>query len=117
MSDKVRTMDERLERVRELIVSESRPHALNDQEFEALIRFAMRFFVHKGELWCRERSRQHQIVACTHKHYALLRAAHDKLGHKGVFSVRSCLSMCFWWPMLEQDIKWFVRTCHECQIW
>ena len=115
-SDKARAMDECLERVRELLVSESRLHALNDQEFKALVHFAMRFFVCKGELWCRERSGRHQIVARMHKRYALLRAAHDELGHKGVFSVRSCLSVHFWWPMLEQDVKWFVRTCHECQI-
>jgi len=23
---------------------------------------------------------------------------------------------CFWWPALESDIKWYVQTCHECQI-
>jgi len=21
----------------------------------------------------------------------------------------------FWWPMLEEDVKWFVSTCHPCQ--
>jgi len=26
-----------------------------------------------------------------------------------------CFS-AFWWPMLVDDVKWFVRTCHECQI-
>ncbi|KAG6326857.1 hypothetical protein ID866_12232 [Astraeus odoratus] len=41
---------------------------------------------------------------------------HDELGHKGVFSVCACLLTHFWWPMLEQDIKWYVWTCHKCQI-
>src|SRR5882672_8097340 len=21
----------------------------------------------------------------------------------------------FWWPILEEDVKWFVSTCHPCQ--
>jgi len=23
---------------------------------------------------------------------------------------------CFWWPALETDVKWYVQTCHQCQI-
>jgi len=115
-SDKARATDERLDRVREFLESESRQHALNDQEFEALVHSATRFFLHGGKLWRRERSGRHQIVAHTHKRYALIRAAHNELGHKGVFSVRSRLLVHFWWPMLEQDVKWYIRTCHECQV-
>lgn len=22
----------------------------------------------------------------------------------------------FWWPSLEQDIKWYITTCHQCQL-
>jgi hypothetical protein len=22
----------------------------------------------------------------------------------------------FWWPFLDQDVKWFVQTCHQCQV-
>ena len=32
------------------------------------------------------------------------------------FTVRTRLLLRFWWPMLVEDVKWFVRTCHECQI-
>ena len=27
-----------------------------------------------------------------------------------------CLLLCFWWPVLVDDVKWYVHTCHECQI-
>ncbi|KAF8546029.1 hypothetical protein OG21DRAFT_1479725 [Imleria badia] len=42
--------------------------------------------------------------------------AHDDLGHKGVFTVRTRLLLRFWWPMLVDNVKWFIRTCHKCQI-
>ncbi|KAF8426154.1 hypothetical protein L210DRAFT_3344157, partial [Boletus edulis BED1] len=45
-----------------------------------------------------------------------IQEAHNSLGHKGVFSVRTHLLLRFWWPMLVDDVKWFIRTCHECQI-
>ena len=47
---------------------------------------------------------------------SLIRDAHDKLGHKGFYSTRRTLLDRFWWPSLEQNVKWFVDTCHECQI-
>ena len=41
---------------------------------------------------------------------------HDSLGHKGVFSVWMCLLLHFWWPMLVNNVKWYIQTCHKCQI-
>ena len=23
---------------------------------------------------------------------------------------------CFWWPALKTDVKWYIQTCHQCQI-
>ncbi|KIO11464.1 hypothetical protein M404DRAFT_113647, partial [Pisolithus tinctorius Marx 270] len=46
----------------------------------------------------------------------LIKEAHDDLRHKGVFMVRMHLLLHFWWPLLVKDVKWYVRTCHECQI-
>ncbi|KAF8545809.1 hypothetical protein OG21DRAFT_1479754 [Imleria badia] len=42
--------------------------------------------------------------------------AHNDLRHKGVFTVRTRLLLRFWWPMLVDNVKWFIQTCHECQI-
>jgi hypothetical protein len=47
---------------------------------------------------------------------AVLREAHDKLGHKGFYSTLRTLLDRFWWPALTDDIKQFIKTCHECQI-
>lgn len=22
----------------------------------------------------------------------------------------------FWWPLLDVDVHWYVKTCHECQV-
>ena len=30
--------------------------------------------------------------------------------------VQTCLLMCFWWPLLVDNMKWYTKTCHECQI-
>ena len=46
----------------------------------------------------------------------IVRAAHDKLGHKGIYSTRRTLTDRFWWPSLERDVKWYIETCHQCQL-
>ncbi|KAF9441234.1 hypothetical protein P691DRAFT_635791, partial [Macrolepiota fuliginosa MF-IS2] len=47
--------------------------------------------------------------------YELIQQAHDEVGHKGIFTVHIHLLEHFWWPQLEQDVRWFIHMCHECQ--
>ena len=38
------------------------------------------------------------------------------MGHKGFYSTCHTLADRFWWPALEQDVKRYVDTCHQCQL-
>ena len=76
----------------------------------------MKFFLLHGSVWRREPHSCHQLVIPEHRHFRLIKEAHNDLGYKGVFTVQTRLLLRFWWPMLVEDIKWFIRTCHKCQI-
>ncbi|KAI0063721.1 hypothetical protein BV25DRAFT_1783852, partial [Artomyces pyxidatus] len=41
---------------------------------------------------------------------------HDDVGHRGYYATRALISERFWWPHLSQDVKWFVSSCHLCQL-
>jgi hypothetical protein len=69
-----------------------------------------------GQLWRCSNKSCHQLVIFPFQHLSLVHAAHDNLGHKGVYSTRRFLLDCFWWPSLDSDVKWFVETCHKCQL-
>ena len=70
-----------------------------------------------GEAWrTTKRGSHHCKVPMTDKRLALLRAAHNQMGHRGIFSTYTHLKDRFWWPQMGEDVKWFVRTCHECQL-
>lgn len=73
------------------------------------------FFLHEGRLWRRQPEGRHQLVIPVERRFNLIREAHDGLGHKGAFVVRTRLLERFWWPYLDQDVRWYCRTCHECQ--
>jgi hypothetical protein len=51
-----------------------------------------------------------------HKHFRILKEAHDDLGHKGIYVTHVRLLLRFWWPHIVEDIKWYAKTCHECQM-
>jgi hypothetical protein len=59
---------------------------------------------------------KHKIVVPKEKRYELLKEVHDILGHKKIYAVRMQLLERFWWLFLDQDVKWFVQTCHQCQV-
>jgi hypothetical protein len=45
----------------------------------------------------------------------MLEAAHDSLGHQGTYAAKELLLQRFWWPELERNVHWYVKTCHMCQ--
>ena len=46
----------------------------------------------------------------------LLSSAHNDVGHHGFYATNALLSERYWWPAMAQDIAWYIRTCHLCQL-
>ena len=115
-STKAIAREARIHLIRGSLETRARPADLSDTEFHSFVNSATKFFLFHGSLWRREPHGRHQLVVPEHRHFGLIKEAHDDLGHKGVFTVRTQLLLRFWWPMLVKNVKWFVRTCHKCQI-
>ena len=116
-SDKASKADTEIKRIRQYLLSR---HAPSDLPANALTRFISRahcYLIMGGRLWQRQHTGRHQLYAHPSIRYALVRNTHNQLGHKGFYSMRCTLLNHFWWPALETDMKWYVQTCHQCQIW
>ena len=61
-------------------------------------------------------SGQHQLVVGIEDRFKILHRSHDTLGHKGIYATQRTITDQFWWPSLDEDVSWFVKTCHQCQI-
>src|SRR5882724_1390022 len=57
----------------------------------------------------------HKVVMPRKKCYSLISQAHEAVSHRAIFSTLSYLREHFWLPMLDEDVKWFISTCHPCQ--
>ena len=84
-----------------------KPPAMEEREFRRLIRLGSSFFVNNGRLWRRHPQSKHQLIIPWEQCFNLIRKAHDVLRHKGVFVICTRLLERFWWPYLDQDIKWY----------
>jgi hypothetical protein len=115
-SAKAALRETKVGRIRAFLETQDRPPDLSEAEYASFINSVTRFFLLDGSLWRREPHGRHQLVVPEEKRYRLIKEAHDDLGHKGVFTVRTQLLLRFWWPLLVNDVKWYIRTCHECQI-
>ncbi|KAJ3555802.1 hypothetical protein NP233_g12120 [Leucocoprinus birnbaumii] len=114
-SEKARQRDLELQRVQAFLIDPQRPPDLSDDAFKRFVRYSANFFIRDGRLWRKDPKLSHKLVIPENRRYELIRQAHDDLGHKGIFTTRIRLLNRFWWPYLEQDVRWFIRTCHECQ--
>ena len=76
----------------------------------------MRFFKDGDRLWRKDSQGAHKLVPKQSKRIEILTAAHEDIGHKRFFATRSQVLERFWWPHVQFDIKWFINTCHLCQI-
>jgi hypothetical protein len=114
-SEAAQAIDTSLILTQHFLITRERPADLSDHEFAAFVNHAACFFILEGNLWRREPHGRHQLVVQPHKCLRILKEAHDDLGHKGVYTTRIQLLLCFWWPHIVEDIKWYAKTCHECQ--
>ena len=46
----------------------------------------------------------------------IIKTYHDETGHPGIDKTVTEMSFRHIWPILENDVKAFIRTCHICQI-
>ena len=115
-STKAIAREARIRLIQGFLETRTRPADLSDTEFHSFINSATKCFLLHGSLWHREPHGCDQLVIPKHQRFGLIKEAHDDLGHKGVFTVQTQLLLRFWWPMLVENVKWFVRTCHKCQI-
>jgi hypothetical protein len=115
-SNDTRRRDEWLSAIHQFLKTLERPSGLSKEDFAKLSKDAGQFFEIEDRLYRRNRQGRHQRVIPVDGRLPLLREAHDKLGHRGFFPVRQMLLERFWWPNLAQDIRWFIKTCYQCQI-
>ena len=88
----------------------------SDKKYRAFVRFAKGFFLDKEDrLYRRSIDSRHKLVVDkTHRMY-MMRSAHDAMGHRGAYATQNMLTERFWWPEIERDVHWYVKTCHRCQ--
>jgi hypothetical protein len=89
---------------------------VSESDFAKFLKFASEFFLLDDRLWRRDRHGKHKAFVPEGSRRDLIQQVHDALGHKGIFAVRTHLLDRFWWPYLDHDVKWYVRSCHQCQV-
>jgi transposase InsO family protein len=75
------------------------------------------FFLKESQLFKKNGTKPPLLVVMDPKHkYSILLHAHEKLGHRGIFSVLEVIRARFYWPNMRTDIHHHIKSCHECQI-
>ncbi len=115
-SAKAKSNDARVLLVQDYLSDFHVPASMTEDQKRTFINYASSFFLLDDNLWKRDSGGEHKLVVPADRRYRLLQIAHNELGHKGVYSVRTHLLKRYWWPQLLDDVKWFVKTCHMCQI-
>ena len=108
--------DEELVQVQKYLELLEIPEGMAKGEVRKFLKKSSRFFVAGGRLWYREQDSRQQVVIFEQDRKGILTGAHDDLGHKGFYATRRRIADRFYWPTLDEDLRWYLTTCHECQI-
>lgn len=115
-SEAARAADEKLDKVRLWLATLDRPPSMSDSDYQSFMRYSTSFFLSGDKLWRKDSKGEHKLVVAQDRRLFLMTSAHDDVGHRGFFATNALLSDRYWWPMMAQDITWFIRTCHLCQL-
>jgi hypothetical protein len=91
---------------------------LTDSEYKTFMRYCTEFFVagDDNRLWRKDAKGNHKVVVPQERRVFLIISAHEDVGHHGFYATNALLTERYWWPAMAQDISWFIRTCHLCQL-
>src|ERR1700753_3031656 len=94
-----------------------RPQGYSKEDYARLIKYSRRFFRGKdGKLYRRATDGENKLVVEKEHRMFVMRAAHDSLGHRGIYATKSLIDIRMWWPESERDVAWYVKTCEMCQL-
>lgn len=114
-SESAKERDRRVGEIKEYLETMERPAAWTTMTARQVAKMVGKYVIYEGSLWRKRREKPFQKVPAAERRYGLLKKAHDDLGHKGVFAVKARLQDRFWWPKMDGDIQWYIKTCHQCQ--
>lgn len=115
-SDTAKFRDQELSWFRSFLETMTPPPEVFANKLASFMKRATHFFLINGKLMRKSNEGKHKVVINdVNRRLEIIQQAHDGLGHKGFFSTNAQVRDRFWWPAMEEDIKWFVETCHECQ--
>ena len=119
-SESAKRLEDRLIKVRELLATRStRGLETWSVEQASLVRTLSHYWLDKedGRLYKKNTENNGlQLVVVEENRMRLLKSCHDDMGHRGAYATGKLLQQRFWWPGIEEDVIWYVRTCHLCQI-
>jgi hypothetical protein len=92
-----------------------RPEGFSDKKYKRMLSFVKRFVKYEGRIYRRGMESQHRLYVPKARRNYMMAAAHDHNGHRGFFATKVLLTKRFWWPEMEGDINWYVKSCHPCQ--
>jgi hypothetical protein len=128
-SQAARDLDDRIEVIKRWLANPlERPEGFENEdpdckgyssyEYKKFMRYASKFYLDRptGKLYRRDEGRAHKLVVDKEYRMYMMRASHDSLGHKGAYATKSLIDLRFWWPDCSQDMDWYVKTCHLCQV-
>ena len=108
--------DRKLVKVQSWLETLERPPDFTDSEYKTFMRYCTEFVIISNRLWRKHPQGRHKMVVPCDRRLFLITSAHNDVGHHGVYATNALLAERYWWPSMSKDIKWFIQTCHLCQI-
>ena len=116
MDKKMKQCNNNLHNIKSFLNILSIPPTIPNSQHTQFIKCTLEFFVTGKGLWWKDSNGRHQLVLFAPNWLRTLKATHDKLSHKGIYSTCHTIADHFWWPSLNDNITWYIKTCHQCQL-
>lgn len=114
-SKQAKEFDAKIPKIKEWLKGSLKiPKGMDARDAGKWVRECSHFYEKEGKLY-RRQSGYPQLVVPIEERMYILRAIHDDLGHRGAWATHQTVSKRFWWPDMEADVQWYVKTCHLCQ--
>ena len=109
--------DEDLSTILRYLVTKQVPEFKTARQRKSFLNKAKPFYLQGTRLYRKRPGHSPQVVIFPeNRRQEILWEMHENIAHHGVWAVEQNISLRYFWPGMKDQIKEYVRSCHNCQL-
>jgi hypothetical protein len=108
--------EQELKDILRYLVTKKAPSTINAQEAVKFRQAAEQFYVEGRHMYRKHHPHSQVVIFNKKRRRAILWKMHEGNAHHGIWAVAQQITLRYYWPHIQNDVRQHIQSCHTCQL-